>query len=71
MNKLNRRLNQRIKRIKRWHCITSKLNEFEGVINDYDGATPEEVRKLRFIHERLYECCRLAKCYLEEVNFND
>ena len=47
------------------------LNEFEGIINDYDGAAPEEVRKLKFIHERLYECYMLAKNFLEEINFND
>ena len=46
----------------------NKLNEFEGLTNSYDGATPEEVRKLRFIHERLHECWKLAKSYLEEVD---
>ncbi len=71
MNRSDRKFYARLKRITRWHVITSKLNEFEGLINDYDGATPEEIRKLRFIHERLYECCMLAKNYLEKINFNE
>lgn len=68
MNRTNYKFYQHIKRIRRWHCITSKLNEFEGIINDYDGANPEEIRKLKFIHERLYECYMLAKNFLEEIN---
>lgn len=68
MNNFNRKFNTRIKRIERWHSIVEKLSGFEGLVNSYDGASPEEVRKLKFIHERLYECCRLAKSYLEEVN---
>lgn len=70
MNRIDRKFCSRLKRIKRWHCITCKLNEFEGIINDYDGAAPDEIRKLKFIHERLYECCVLAKNYLEEIDFN-
>ncbi|MBQ7732489.1 MAG: hypothetical protein IJT58_00530 [Synergistaceae bacterium] len=69
MNRINHKFYQQIKRVKRWHSITTKLNEFEGLINDYDGASPEEIRKLRFIHERLYECYMLAKSFLEEVSF--
>ena len=70
MNKSERKFYARLKRITRWHTLASKLSDFEGVINDYDAATPEEIRKLKFIHERLYECYRLAKNFLEEIEMS-
>ncbi len=69
MTKFNRKFNAKRKRVERWHNITVMLAGFEGVINFYyDGASPEEVRTLKVIHGKLYECSVMAKKLLEEVN---
>ena len=65
--KFNRKFNTRRKSIERWHNIVMKLSEFEGLVNNYDGASPEEVRTLKAIHKKLYECQRSAKEYLREA----
>ena len=70
-SKINRKFYKRLRRFERWHNITSKLAEFEGLINSYDGATPEEVKAMREIHKKLYECYLSAKNYLEEFRIND
>ncbi len=67
MNRFNRKFNTRRKRIERWHNIVMKLSEFEGFVNNYDGATPGEVRTLRAIHRKLYECQTIAKECLKEA----
>ncbi len=66
MTKYNRRFNTRLKRLERWHEITMRLSEFEGLINSYDGASPEEVRVMKTIHMKLYECSVIAKKQLKE-----
>ncbi len=66
MTKYNRRFNTRLKRLERWHEITMRLSEFEGLINSYDGASPEEVRVMKTIHRKLYECSVIAKEQLKE-----
>ena len=53
--------------MERWHSVVRKLHEFEGVINFYDGASPNEVKTLKTIHRKLYECCTMAKGHLEEA----
>ena len=68
LTKFNRKFNAKRKRIERWHNITVMLAGFEGVINFYDGASPEEVRTMKSIHKKLYECLVMAKKVLEEVN---
>ena len=66
MEKINRRYNTERKRLERWYQIRTKLAEFEGLINSYDGASPEEVKTMRTIHVKLYECSVLAKEYIKE-----
>lgn len=67
MNKFNRKLNARIRRYERWQRIASKLTEFEGLINSYESASPEEVRDMKEIHNKLYEFYLTAKRYEEEL----
>ena len=67
MNKFNRKFNARIRRYERWNRIIQKLNEFEGLINNYDSASPDEVHALKEIHRRLYECWQTAKDFEEEL----
>lgn len=67
MNKRNRKFSARLRRFERWHRIVSKLLEFEGLINNYESASPEEVHALKEIHGRLYECYEAAKRYEEEL----
>ena len=67
MNKFNRRFNSRRKRIERWHNILTGLISFEGLINDYDGVTPADVRAMKDIHRKLYECSVTAKRQLKEA----
>ena len=67
MNRFNRKFNTRRKSIERWHNIVMKLSEFEGLVNNYDGASPDEVRTLKVIHKKLYECQTVAKEHLREA----
>ncbi len=67
MNKFNRKFNSRIRRYERWLRIVGKLNEFEGLINNYDCASPDEVHALKEIHRRLYDCYLMAKDFEEEL----
>ena len=67
MTKYNRKFNARRKRMERWHGIVMRLSEFEGLINSYDGMSPEEVCAMRAIHKKLYECSALAGKYLREA----
>ena len=71
MNKFNRKFNARCRRYNRWNRIVMKLAEFEGLVNNYDSASPDEVRALREIsqnqHRKLYECQTTAKYYEEEL----
>ena len=67
MKKFNRRFNTRRKRMERWYSIMMRLSGFEGLINSYDGASPEEVQAMRTIHEKLYECYTIAKEHLKEA----
>ena len=60
MNRYNRKFNAWRKRFERWYVIKSRLSEFEGIVNDYNGATPEDVKVLREIHRKLYECQQMA-----------
>lgn len=53
--KFNRKFNTRRKRMERWHNIVMKLAEFEGLITDYDGMTPEDVRARSMIESHLQE----------------
>ena len=65
--RFNRKFNTRRKSIERWHNIVMKLSEFEGLVNNYDGASPEEIRTLKAIHRKLYECQTVAKEHLREA----
>lgn len=67
MNKFNRRFGAKCRRYERWHKILSKLSEFEGLVNNYESASPEEVRGLKEIHAKLYECQSAAKHFEEEL----
>ena len=67
MNKFNRKFNIRRKRQERWYGILMRLSDFEGLINNYDSASPEEIRAMRTIHSKLYECCVIAKEHLKEA----
>ena len=67
MNKFNRKFNARMRRYERWNRIVQKLNEFEGLINNYDSASPDEVHALKEIHRKLYECFDSAKFFEEEL----
>ena len=67
MNKFNRRFNARLVRYKRWQEIRHKLCEFEGIVNDYAHATPDEVKDLKKIYEKLYEMYITAKRYEEDL----
>ncbi|MBQ7544892.1 MAG: hypothetical protein IJT02_08115 [Synergistaceae bacterium] len=67
MKKFNRQFNARCRRYERWHRIVRKLSEFEGLINNYDSASPDEVHAMREIHGKLYECYLAAKHYEEEL----
>ena len=53
--------------MERWHSIVMRLSEFDGLINSYDGMTPEEVHAMRVIHRKLHECSVLACEYLKEA----
>ena len=66
MNRYNRKFNSWRKRFERWYVIKSRLSEFEGIVNDYDGATPEDVKVLREIHRKLYECQQMANEQLQK-----
>ena len=63
----NRKFNAKRIRYERWNAITLKLSEFEGLINDYRHASPDEVHALKEIHRRLYECWQTAKDFEEEL----
>ncbi|MBR1658124.1 MAG: hypothetical protein IJ697_06635 [Synergistaceae bacterium] len=65
--KFNRRFNSRRKSIERWYAIVSKFAEFESIVTFYDGASPDEIRTLRAIHKKLYDCCITAKKFLKEA----
>ena len=67
MNKFNRKFNSKIRRYERWIKIVQKLNEFEGLIHNYDSASPDEVHALKEIHRKLYECWQTAKHFEEEL----
>ena len=67
MKRTNRKFNTRRKSIERWHNIVMKLSEFEGLVNNYDGASPDEIRTLKAIHKKLYDCQLTAKEYLREA----
>ena len=67
MNKFNRKFRSRCIRYERWLLIAHKLSEFEGLINIYDCASPDEVHALKEIHRRLYECWQTAKQFEEEL----
>ena len=67
MNKFNRRFNTKCRRYERWLRIVRKLSEFEGLINNYDSASPDEMRTLREIHSFLYEFQTVAKRFEEEL----
>ena len=68
MNRYNRKFNARRKRLERWYGIVMRLSDFEGLINSYDGMTPEEVYAMRMIHRKLYECSVIAKERLKEAD---
>lgn len=68
---INRKINTQRKRQERWHTIWMRLSGFEGLINDYNGASPEEIRTMRTIHSKLYECSVLAKEHLKEAENYD
>ena len=67
MNKYNHKFNVQRKRIERWNSILMRLSEFEGLINSYDGMSPEEVRAMSDIHKKLYESSVIAKERLKEA----
>ena len=67
MNRFNRRFGAKCRRYERWHKIVMMLSEFEGLVNSYESASPDEVRALKEIHARLYECQTAAKRYEEEL----
>ena len=67
MDKFNRKFNSRLKNMERWHKIVSGLSAFEGLVNDYDGASPEDVKRLKTIHGNLYKSYVLARERLQEV----
>lgn len=60
-NRFNRKFNTRRKSLERWHDILDRLNSFQAVISNYDGATPDEIRDLKRIHSTLYELKRVAE----------
>lgn len=62
----NRKFNARHKSMERWHNVIIKLSEFEGLVNNFDDASPDEIQTLKAIHRKLYECCAMAK-----KQFND
>ena len=66
-SKFNRKFGARCRRYERWYKILRKLSEFEGLVNNYDSASPDEVRALREIHSYLYQCQITAKRYEEEL----
>ena len=70
MDKINHRYNLQRRRLERWLNIQWKLNEFEGLINGYDGASSEEVRVMRAMHVKLYECRELASEQIKDVRAN-
>ena len=43
------------------------LANFDGVINNYDSASPDEIHTMKSIHRKLYECSLMAKKHLTEV----
>ena len=69
--KLNHKLNVQRKKQERWYEISVRLSGFEGLINDYNGASSEEVRTMKVIHGKLYECFVLAKEHLKEAENYD
>ena len=66
-SKFNRKFGARCRRYERWYKIVRKLSEFEGLVNNYDSASPDEVHALREIHSYLYQCQLAAKHYEEEL----
>ena len=71
MHKYNRKFTTRLKRFERWYNVLSKLSEFEGLINSYDGASPDEVKTMKEIHKKLYECSVLAHQHLEQTKIKE
>ena len=67
MNKFNKQFNSKIKRFYKWQDVLTRLSTFEGLVNSYDGLTPNDVRSLRGIHSKLLECQDIAQSQLQEV----
>ena len=67
LNKFNREFNSRRKNMERWYKIVSGLSAFEGLVNNYDGASPKDVKRLKIIHGNLYKSYVLALESLQEV----
>lgn len=65
--RFNRRFNSRRKSLERWHDILDRLNSFQGVLTNYDGATPDEIRDLKNFHSTLYELKRVAEKNIKEA----
>lgn len=53
--------------MERWHDILMRLSGFEGLVNSYESATPEDVVTLKTIHRKLYECAVMAGERLREA----
>ncbi len=66
ISNFNREFNARRKSMERWHNVIIKLSEFEGLVNNFDDASPDEIQTLKAIHGKLYECCAMAR-----KQFND
>ena len=67
LSRFTRKFNAQRIRYERWNKIVHMLSEFEGLINNYDHASPDEVRALKEIHRKLYECQKAAKHFEEEL----
>lgn len=71
MNKFNRNFNTRVKQLQKWQNVLMRLLEFEGLVNSYDGLTPNQLHDIRRIHRKLLECQEIAKEHYLEVKFHE
>ena len=67
MNKYNKKFNSKVKRLNKWQEFLARLSGFEGLVNSYDGLSPDDVHALRIIHRKLYECQDIAKIHFHQL----
>ena len=56
MTKFNRKFNSACSRLAFWHNITTTLAGFDNLLKSASNLTPDDMRTLKAIHRKLFEC---------------